>query len=152
MNVGDKVQGVYYGAAFTGTIRATRQHSMNHKITEISIDFDQPVIINGSTETGCVFYAFSDGRHWTDTNGYVTEYTPTPKPNPYYATPYSGDPGVFEPFDNPNDTSFKVTTKMPAKAKQQLKAMHDQYVADQQYMKALHNARIAQIKANKKPE
>lgn len=48
--VGDKVQGRYFGGTFTGTISATRWHTINRNWLDVHVVIDEPLVyLRGSS-------------------------------------------------------------------------------------------------------
>lgn len=78
---GARVEGSYMGAKFTGTIRSHRQHTINYKVTMISVDLDAPVWIDAvgrTEESSLLIHTSYDGSpldpsagQWGDPGDYV---------------------------------------------------------------------------------
>lgn len=64
MKAGDRVRGSYMGTQFSGVVRSTRQHTINHLVTLTSVDLDEPIYIaaaNRREETGLSVSTSFDG-------------------------------------------------------------------------------------------
>ena len=57
---GDKVTGRYCGVEYVGTVREQRQHTMNHRIRQFSVQLDAPQTILGMERDSLLIAASDD--------------------------------------------------------------------------------------------
>lgn len=81
LTVGAKCTGSYMGSTFHGTIRSYRQHTINPKVTLVSVDLSEPchiAVIDRTEDTGLMLATSYDGSpcdpsagSWGDLGDYV---------------------------------------------------------------------------------
>ena len=81
ITVGAHVEGSYMGSKFTGIVRSYRQHTINYKVTLISVDLDEPLYIAAVDRlepNGVLMHTSYDGRpldpsagDWSSPDDYV---------------------------------------------------------------------------------
>jgi hypothetical protein len=55
--VGERVKGIYHGAAYVGTVAHTRAHTLNQSYKHY-IDLDSPIVVHGATRTEIIVSVF----------------------------------------------------------------------------------------------
>ncbi len=63
MQPGDRVQGAYYGAPFTGTVTEARPHTCNVALMLLYVDLDAPITVFGTTRDTLGMHVREDGTH-----------------------------------------------------------------------------------------
>lgn len=51
--IGERVQGVYYGQPYTGTVEHARSHTMNRSYKHYIV-LDSPIVVFGATRDGII--------------------------------------------------------------------------------------------------
>jgi len=61
--VGTKVTGTYMAVPITGTVTECRYHSYNHETLLVSVELDEPTVVNGRPRDSVLLAVYADGSN-----------------------------------------------------------------------------------------
>lgn len=63
--VGSRLEGIYCGQKFVGTIMKNRQHTVDHRMSELRLTLDSPIIVFGDVRDWVIIVINDDGYERT---------------------------------------------------------------------------------------
>ena len=61
---GDKIEGIYHGVPYNGTVRIARRHTVRHDLTELTVDLSHSVTVYGTDRTTIIVSILDDGKEF----------------------------------------------------------------------------------------